>query len=170
MADRSIKDENHEETWQRRVGGKAQLPAYGRVAGDLRLSYTQFQELESFARFGTRLDARTKQTLGHGRRVREALKQYELSTMSAGEQVAVLFAVVQGLLDDIDEEKMRTAEAMIIEAVQTEIADFDHALSHAAKDDPLWKRLTGLITAALRPLKENHGDTGSAEPQDQDRP
>ena len=153
-----------------RVGGKAQLPAYGRVAGDLRLSYTQFQELESFARFGTRLDARTKQTLGHGRRVREVLKQHELSTMSAGEQVAVLFAVVQGLMDDIDEEKMRTAEAMIIEAVKAEIADFDHALSHAAKDDPLWKRLTGLITAALRPLKENHGDTGSAEPQDQDRP
>ena len=57
-----------------RVGGKAQIPAYRQVAGDLRLSYTQFQELEAFARFGTRLDDRTRATLEHGRRVREALK------------------------------------------------------------------------------------------------
>ena len=62
-----------------RVGGKAQIQAYRQVAGDLRLSYTQFQELESFARFGTRLDERTKKTLEHGRRVREALKQNQFS-------------------------------------------------------------------------------------------
>jgi F-type H+-transporting ATPase subunit alpha len=153
-----------------RVGGKAQLPAYRRVAGDLRLSYTQFQELESFARFGTRLDERTRKTLGHGRRVRESLKQQELLTMSAGEQIVVLFAVAQGLMDDIPEEKMREAEAMILEAVKNGIADFEHALSVAENDDPLWNRLTGLITAALSPFKEEHADTGIPEPQDQDRP
>ena len=68
-----------------RVGGKAQLPAYRKVAGALRLSYTQFQELESFARFGTRLDERTRRTLEHGRRVRAVLRQPELLTMPAGE-------------------------------------------------------------------------------------
>ena len=153
-----------------RVGGKAQLPAYGRVAGDLRLSYTQFQELESFARFGTRLDDRTKQILGHGRRVREVLKQKELSTMSTGEQIAVLFAVVQGLMDDIPEEKITQAETMILDTAKSDIADFDNALSRAANDDPLWSRLTGLITTAISPLKEDHADTGIPEPQDQDRP
>jgi F-type H+/Na+-transporting ATPase subunit alpha len=58
-----------------RVGGKAQLPAYRAVAGDLRLSYSQFEDLEAFSRFGTRLDDRTRQTLERGRRVREVLKQ-----------------------------------------------------------------------------------------------
>ena len=153
-----------------RVGGKAQLPAYRQVAGDLRLSYTQFQELESFARFGTRLDERTKQTLGHGRRVREALKQGELLTMSAGEQIVVLFAVAQGMMDDIPEDRMRQAQTVILEAVKNGIVDIDHALSMADENDPIWNRLTDLITAALLSLKEEHADTGIPEPQDQDRP
>ena len=64
-----------------RVGGKAQLPAYRAVAGDLRLSYSQFQELEAFSRFGTRLDERTRKTLEHGYRVREVLKQAQFDPM-----------------------------------------------------------------------------------------
>jgi len=58
-----------------RVGGKTQLPAYRKVAGDLKLSYAQFEELEVFARFGTRLDKETRQALNRGRRVRALLKQ-----------------------------------------------------------------------------------------------
>ncbi len=84
-----------------RVGGKAQLPAYREVAGDLRLTYSQFQELEAFSRFGTRLDEGTRKTLEHGYRVREVLKQAQFDPMPVAHQIAVLLAVTQGLLDDI---------------------------------------------------------------------
>jgi F-type H+-transporting ATPase subunit alpha len=84
-----------------RVGGKAQLPAYRAVAGSLRLAYAQFEELESFARFGTRLDERTRHTLERGRRVREVLRQAELETVPVGEQIPVLLAASTGLMDDV---------------------------------------------------------------------
>lgn len=84
-----------------RVGGKAQLPGLRAVAADLRLAYAQFEELETFARFGTRLDDRTRQSLDRGRRVREILKQAEGDPFSAPEQVLVLWAVTTGLLDPV---------------------------------------------------------------------
>ncbi|GAB6909003.1 F1 sector of membrane-bound ATP synthase, alpha subunit [Desulfosarcina cetonica] len=153
-----------------RVGGKAQLPAYRQVAGALRLSYTQFQELASFARFGTRLDERTRRTLEHGRRVRAVLRQNERLTMPAGQQIAVLFAVSQGLLDAVPEGRMDEAERAVIEAATAGIADFEDAVSRAGDGDPLWDRLTHLITAAIGPFKEEHADAGDTDPQDPDRP
>ncbi len=84
-----------------RVGGKAQLTAYRKVAGDLRLSYSQFQELEAFSRFGTRLDDATRKTLEHGKRVREVLKQNQFVPMKASDQIAVLLAVNTGMLDTV---------------------------------------------------------------------
>jgi F-type H+-transporting ATPase subunit alpha len=83
------------------VGGKTQFPAFRTVAGDLRLSYTQFEELETFARFGTRLDETTRHAIERGRRVREVLKQGEADTLTACEQVAVLLALTHGLFDDL---------------------------------------------------------------------
>jgi len=82
-----------------RVGGKAQAPAYRKVAGDLRLMYTQFEEVESFARFGTRLDEDTQQTIERGRRIREVLKQPRLEPMTGADQVVVLLAATAGLFD-----------------------------------------------------------------------
>ncbi|MCF8033431.1 MAG: alternate F1F0 ATPase, F1 subunit alpha [Desulfarculaceae bacterium] len=93
-----------------RVGGKTQLPAYHRVAGDLRLSYTQFEELESFARFGSRLDEDTRQNLERGRRVREVLKQPQYQPMPVAEQIAVLVAVNQGLFDRLELGRVAEAE------------------------------------------------------------
>jgi F-type H+-transporting ATPase subunit alpha len=84
-----------------RVGGRAQLAAYREVAGDLRLTYSQFQELEAFSRFGTRLDERTRKTLEHGYRVREVLKQAQFDPMPVAHQIAMLLAVTQGLLDEV---------------------------------------------------------------------
>lgn len=81
-----------------RVGGKAQLPAYQGIAGDLRLAYSQFEELESFSRFGTRLDEETKHTLRRGRRVREVLQQ-QYDTIPVAEQIAVLVATTEGVFD-----------------------------------------------------------------------
>lgn len=96
-----------------RVGGKTQLKAYRAVAGDLRLAYSQFEELENFARFGTQLDDETKQTLNRGRRVREVFKQPRYSPLSVIEQIAALAAVNEGLFDDFDEKEVSEKETKI---------------------------------------------------------
>ena len=89
-----------------RVGGKAQLAAYRSVAGDLRLSYSQFEELEVFSRFGSRIDERTRQALARGRAVREALKQPQYDPLSAAEQIAALLAATEGQFDGVPPEQI----------------------------------------------------------------
>jgi F-type H+-transporting ATPase subunit alpha len=96
-----------------RVGGKTQLAAYRAVAGDLRLSYSQFQELEVFARFGTRLDEETRQTLERGKRVREILKQNEFYPFKVEEQIAVLLGVTEGLFDQVNLTEMKAIQEQI---------------------------------------------------------
>ncbi len=106
-----------------RVGGKTQLPSYRSVSGDLRLSYSQFEELESFSRFGTRLEESTRITLERGRRVREILKQKQYVPMSAAVQIAVLLSVTTGLLDPVPIAKISLAEQAIAKAISTQLAD-----------------------------------------------
>ena len=106
-----------------RVGGKTQLPAYRAVAGDLRLAYSQFVELETFARFGTRLDPETRKTIERGRRVREVLKQDHFAPLSVPEQIAALVAVNAGLFDRLPLEKVREAEAVVRAAVTEQLPD-----------------------------------------------
>ena len=100
-----------------RVGGKTQLAAYRAVAGDLRLSYSQFEELESFARFGTRLDDATRQTIERGRRVREVLKQSQYQLVPVAEQIAVLLAVTSGLFDSLPLAELEGAQRAVRRAV-----------------------------------------------------
>ena len=99
-----------------RVGGKTQLAAYRAVAGDLRLAYSQFEELESFARFGTRLDADTQKAIDRGRRVRETLKQPEFEPLPVAEQIIVLLSVTSGLFDDLPVDQVEAASRAIREA------------------------------------------------------
>ena len=106
-----------------RVGGKAQLAAYRAVVGDLGLSYSQFEELETFARFGTRLDEDTRRTLERGQRVREALKQPQYAPIPVAEQIAVLLSVTSGLLDDTPLDQMGKAEAAIRAAVVADLPE-----------------------------------------------
>ncbi|MGQ4650615.1 alternate F1F0 ATPase, F1 subunit alpha [Lyngbya aestuarii] len=106
-----------------RVGGKTQLSAYRAVAGDLRLSYSQFEELESFSRFGTRLEESTRLTLERGRKVREILKQKQYAPMAAAVQIAVLLSVTAGLLDRVPISKIAIAEQAIAAAIPAQLAD-----------------------------------------------
>ncbi|MGD8430354.1 MAG: alternate F1F0 ATPase, F1 subunit alpha [Ectothiorhodospiraceae bacterium] len=85
-----------------RVGGKTQLPAYRKVAADLRLAYSVFEELETFARFATRLDENTRASIERGRRVRAILRQPEEQPLRVAAQIAVLRAVNTGVLDPVD--------------------------------------------------------------------
>lgn len=106
-----------------RVGGRAQLPAFRAVAGLLKLSYSQFEELETFARFGTRLDETTRARLKRGRRVREVLKQKESAPLLVAEQIAVLHAVTQGLFDHLRPEDIRRAETLVCRHVRHYLPD-----------------------------------------------
>ena len=84
-----------------RVAGAAQSPAMKSVAGQLRLEIAQYRELASFAQFGTDLDSATQETLDRGNRILEALKQSEHSPLAMQDQIAMLYAVTRGYLDDV---------------------------------------------------------------------
>ncbi len=105
-----------------RVGGKAQRAAYRAVAGDLKLAYAQFEELETFSRFGARLDEDTRKIIEHGRRIRDCLKQPEFAPVSVAAQIAVLLALTAGLFDGVPPERMTDAEHAVREAA-AEIPD-----------------------------------------------
>ena len=99
-----------------RVGGKAQRAAYRAVAGDLKLAYAQFEELETFARFGARLDEETRKTIEHGQRIRACLKQPECSPVSVPAQIAILLALTAKLFDAVPLDQMTAAEHAVREA------------------------------------------------------
>lgn len=96
-----------------RVGGKAQRAAYRAVTANLKLAYAQFEELETFARFGARLDDSTLKIIEHGRHIRACLKQSEFSPVSMVEQISILLALTANLLDEIPLVDMPAAEQTI---------------------------------------------------------
>ncbi len=96
-----------------RVGAKAQLKAYQKIAGNLKLAYAQSEELETFARFGTRLDEDTKNTIERGKRIRMLFKQPEMEPVTVSEQLLVLLALIHGVFDTIPLDKVTEAEFLI---------------------------------------------------------
>ncbi len=89
-----------------RVGGKAQPKVLRQLASDLRLLYAQLHELETFARFGAELEPETRKRLARGRRLREALKQPRLDPLRVSHEVAILFAIREGYLDQVAVEQV----------------------------------------------------------------
>jgi F-type H+-transporting ATPase subunit alpha len=99
-----------------RVGGKAQRAAYRVAAGDLKLAYAQFEELETFSRFGARLDEDTRKIIEHGKRIRACLKQPESAPVSVPAQIAVLLALTAELFDRVPLDQMTDAEHAVHDA------------------------------------------------------
>ena len=104
-----------------RVGGNAQIKAMKKVAGTLKLIYSQYRELQSFAQFGSDLDADTKARLAQGERIVEVLKQDKSQPVPVEKQVAILYAVVRGILTDVE---------------VTDIAEYEQGLYRRLDDDP----------------------------------
>lgn len=98
-----------------RVGGNAQIKAMKKVSGQMRLLYSQHRELQSFAQFGSDLDAETKSKLEQGNRIVEVLKQDKNSPVPVELQVAIIYAVVNNLLREIKVEEIRNFEKMLFE-------------------------------------------------------
>lgn len=136
-----------------RVGGRAQPPAYRKVSGDLRLTYSQFQELEAFARFGTRLDRDTRKRIEHGLRVRELLKQDRFSPLSPAEQLVILWTVSLGLLDDIPLERIAEVQGYLISRMNEEF-EYMEKMKQAGPDDEIWNQLEKALAHHLKLWRE----------------
>jgi F-type H+-transporting ATPase subunit alpha len=133
-----------------RVGGKAQLPAYRAVASDLRLAYSQFEELEVFSRFGTRLEEETRQQLERGRRVRAILKQVRYEPIPMAEQIIVLLAVTEGLFDDLPLSEIAGAGWALRRAIRHRLPGLAQDLQAGAELDQVTRtRLLDLIREVL---------------------
>jgi F-type H+-transporting ATPase subunit alpha len=137
-----------------RVGGKAQRAAYRAVAGDLKLAYAQFEELETFSRFGARLDEDTRKLIEHGRRIRACLKQPEFAPVSVAAQIAVLLALTAKLFDGVPLDQMTDAENAVREAA-AEIPDEATARFETADNlsDEDRSTIIGIARGALTPFQ-----------------
>lgn len=133
-----------------RVGGAAQRAAYRAIAGSLKLAYSQFEELETFAKFGTRLDESTRKIIEHGRRIRACLKQPESQPVSMVEQIIVLLALTEGVFDRVPLEKMNDAQQALQKASGNISADIAGRFVSAAKlSDADKKAVLDLATQVL---------------------
>ncbi len=129
-----------------RVGGDAQIKAMKQVAGSLRLDLSQYRELAAFAQFGSDLDRATQARLARGERLVEILKQDERNPMPVTEQVAVLYAAVNGHLDKIPTARVREFERQFLNYLRTEKADILNDIGEKkALDDDLRNRLDNAI-------------------------
>ncbi|MFN8356973.1 MAG: F0F1 ATP synthase subunit alpha [Spirosomataceae bacterium] len=107
-----------------RVGGNAQIKSMKKVAGTLKLDQAQFRELEAFAKFGSDLDASTKLTIERGRRNLEILKQAQYSPVTVEQQVAIIYASTNGLIDKVPVNKVKDFEkefALIMSAQHSDV-------------------------------------------------
>jgi F-type H+-transporting ATPase subunit alpha len=137
-----------------RVGGKAQRAAYRAVAGDLKLAYAQFSELETFSRFGARLDEDTRKTIEHGRRIRACLKQPEFQPVQVPAQIAVLLALTAGLFDRVPLDRMPDAERALREAVAEIPAEVTGRFETAEKlSDEDRKAVIQIASKSLEPFQ-----------------
>ena len=107
-----------------RVGGSAQLKGMKKVSGELKLLYSQYRELQSFAQFGSDLDADTKARLALGERIVEVLKQGRNMPIRVGCQVAIVYAAVKGYLDQVEVSKVREYESRLFALLENKYGDW----------------------------------------------
>jgi F-type H+-transporting ATPase subunit alpha len=134
-----------------RVGGKTQAPVLKAPSESLRLEYAQFLELEVFTRFGTMVDERTRKVIAHGRRIRAVLGQRQFAPLSLGEEVALLYAVADGVLDALPlgrVDAFRAGLAPWLRAHCPEVLALDAAAGPLP--DAVRARLTASLTALAR--------------------
>ena len=118
-----------------RVGGSAQLKAMKKVSGELKLLYSQYRELQAFAQFGSDLDADTKARLALGERIVEVLKQKRNAPVRVGCQVAIVYAVINGFLNETPVKDVKKYEARLYELLENKYGDFLARVEAGGWDD-----------------------------------
>lgn len=140
-----------------RVGSDAQIKAMKKVAGKLKLDMAQYRELEAFAQFGSDLDEKTRLTIERGKRTTEILKQDQYEPMPVENQVAILYAVTNGFLDDVVVEKVRNWERdfhKYLESSQKEV------LKAIAEKKELTDEVISKLEKAIKEFKEIYQNNG----------
>lgn len=134
-----------------RVGSAAQTKAVKKVAGKLKLELAQFAELEAFSQFASDLDKATQDQLARGRRLRELLKQPQYSPLSVPEQVAVVYAGINGFMDDIPVDKVTDFTKNLREYINTSKQDFVNEIQTEKK---LTDKAISLLEEAINECKQ----------------
>jgi F-type H+/Na+-transporting ATPase subunit alpha len=134
-----------------RVGSAAQVKAMKQVAGKLKGDLAQFRELAAFAQFGSELDAKTKAQIDRGKRIIEIFKQAQYSPIPVEIQVAVLWVVQNGYIDNVQVERVKEFQATLAEFLTTRK---DGLLQKIAKDKVISPELTTELEAAAEQFKE----------------
>ncbi len=139
-----------------RVGGNAQIKAMKKVAGRLRLDLAQYRELEAFAQFGSDLDAATLRQLARGARTVEVLKQPQYQPMAVENQIAIIYAVTNGYLDEVDVSRVRAWERGFHEYMASHHQDILDDIREG-------KQLTEEIEKGLVAAAKGYNETFSAQ-------
>ena len=131
-----------------RVGSAAQIKAMKQVSGSLKLELAQFREMQAFAKFGSDLDATTKETLNHGERLTQLLIQNQYDPMNVCDQVISLYAAKHKFLKDVAPENVRSYEKEMLKYMKREHADIIDEINRAkALDEALETKLNQALTA-----------------------
>lgn len=149
-----------------RVGGLAQLKAYHEIAGQLRLGFSQYVELESFSRFGVRIEAETYRILKHGRRIRACLEQKETDPIDVPTQILILFTLNEGLFDNIPLESMPLAIQSIRKAAAKSREDLERIFGnhHIPEEDR-----NEMFAIAKQALKEEGFESETTESEKENK-
>ena len=137
-----------------RVGGDAQIKAMKKVAGTLKLIYSQYRELQSFAQFGSDLDADTKARLEQGARIVEVLKQNQNAPVPVEKQVAILYAVTKGILEKVKVEDVSAYESGLYTFLDTDAAGLE-AMQLISSTGKLEQETEEKLRQALETYTEN---------------
>ncbi len=135
-----------------RVGGNAQIKAMKKVAGSLKLAYSQYRELQSFAQFGSDLDADTKMRLAKGERIVEVLKQGRNAPVKVELQVAIIYAVVNDMLEDIPVERVHEFETVLFDYIENKAHDI---IDDIAKTGAMSEETENKLKTAIEECKIN---------------
>ncbi|WP_320673976.1 F0F1 ATP synthase subunit alpha [Prochlorococcus sp. MIT 1341] len=133
-----------------RVGGAAQTKAIKKIAGTLKLELAQFDELAAFSQFASDLDEATQNQLGRGKRLRELLKQPQFAPLNLAEQVAIVYAGVKGLIDEVPEEEVTHFARELREYLKTNKAEF---ISKVQQEKVLSEDTENMLKEAINEVK-----------------
>jgi len=137
-----------------RVGGSAQIKSMKKVAGTLKIDQAQYRELEAFSKFSSDMDAVTAMTLDRGRKNNQLLIQPQYSPMPVGEQIAILYCGVHGLMHDVPVDKVRECQNAFLDKLRTSKPEVISTLSSGKIDDQVSKTIESVMADIAGTYKE----------------
>ena len=127
------------------MGGSAQIKSMKKVAGTLKIDQAQYRELEAFSKFSSDMDAVTAMTLDRGRKNNQLLIQPQYSPMPVGEQVAILYCGVHGLMREVPIDKVRQCQDQFLEKLRTSAPEVIETLAAGKIDDETTKKIEAVM-------------------------